>query len=38
MQRLHACQHYLIALPASHGRVVVTANAGSAVEQRSVRF
>jgi hypothetical protein len=38
VQRLRACQHYLIALPARHGRVVVTANVGSAREQRTVSF
>jgi hypothetical protein len=38
VQRLRACHHYLIALPASHGRVVVTASAGAASEQRTVRF
>jgi hypothetical protein len=38
VRRLRACHHYLIALPASHGRVVVTASVGSASEQRTVRF
>jgi hypothetical protein len=38
VRRLHACRHYLIALPADHGRVVVTANVGSAREQRTVSF
>jgi hypothetical protein len=38
VQRLRACHHYLIALPARHGRVVVTANVDAAREQRTVSF
>jgi hypothetical protein len=37
-RRVQACHRYLIALPAKHGRAVVTATVGSAREQRTVRF